>query len=157
MSQDKTRDKEFERGRSYCLKLLSKRARTEHEITLRLGEKGYSKSTVELLVTALKRKGLLCDARFADDWVQRRIEQSPRSRKFLASELKAKGVPESIVAESLTSADVPTEKELAISLMDKKSLHGLSEEKEKARLFRLLVGKGFDADLAEEVINEKYN
>ena len=153
---DKSFEKELERGKSYCARLLSLRPRTEKEIDTRLEGRGFSPALRGRILLSLKKAGLVDDLVFAKEWIDSRTRTSPRGRSLLAEELRKKGVSPGVIEQALSgSMDDLDERSLAAGLV-KKHLQktGQRDIKLKAKLFRLLVSRGFDPELAEEVINE---
>ncbi|MFH1878047.1 MAG: regulatory protein RecX [Candidatus Omnitrophota bacterium] len=148
---------DFIRGKKYCLRLLSIRPRTEYEVMARLRGKGYSGEMSDSIVTSLKNDGVINDLNFSIDWIDSRIRYSPRGLKMIRMELERKGVPEIILEEALKvkSGDID-EKKMAEDMVREtlENSRGASDARLKNRIFQLLLRKGFDSGLAEEVIND---
>ena len=90
-------DKEIKRGKAYCLRLLSLRSRSEHEIEARLKEKGYSAGTKKLILDLLKKNGLIDDLKFAGEWIDSRMRSNPKGKKALRIELVNKGISKEVI------------------------------------------------------------
>ena len=151
-------DKELKRGKSYCLRLLSLRPRSEYEIDIRLKDKGYAGDLRKVLLGSLKKEGLVNDLEFAKEWIDWRLRSSPRAKRMIKAELRKKGVPESIVEEAIGNKyEKIDERVIARSLLRKK----LSGEKEssslklKGKLYWFLDSKGFDEEVIEDILNEE--
>ena len=150
---DNTTDKELKRGRSYCLRLLSVRARTEQELRSRLKRKGFSDEAAISILGALKDKGLVDDEAFAKEWIEYRQESKPRSRRLLEAELAKKGIDEKVIEKVFSGQESElNEKDIARDLV--KDMLSESSDEMKAKAFQYLLRRGFDAEVAEEVINE---
>ena len=152
---DSTIDRELKRARSYCLRLLSISSRTERQIVLKLEEKGYSEEASGKTMDALKGEGLVDDERFARDWTDSRQRSNPRSRKMLKKELIAKGVEADTIDKVLSEMGEETDDvKTALAAAERKLAKTAGAEKDKAKVFRYLLGRGFDMDTAEEAVRK---
>jgi regulatory protein len=151
-------DKELKRGKAYCLRLLSLRPRSECEIEERLKSKGYSDKTKKQLLSLLKKDGLIDDVKYAGEWIDSRLGSNPKGKKALRIELIKKGIAREVIEQVFAEkAAVLDEKKIALGLIKKKLLKGGSkpDKNAKGKLFQFLLRKGFDAETAEEVVNEQ--
>lgn len=78
--------------REAALRFLAHRPRSETEVRTRLRRRQAAPELVEEVVAGLSSQGLLDDAAFAQFWRENRAAHSPRSRRLLSLELRAKGV-----------------------------------------------------------------
>ncbi|HAF62769.1 MAG TPA: hypothetical protein DCK95_10660 [Anaerolineaceae bacterium] len=142
----------YQRG----LRLLSFRARSEHEMRTRLMGYGCDEGVIEQVVARLTDKGYLNDQQFAADWVENRITFRPRGRKLLRMELQQKKLNE----EQIESAfkDLPDEVEIARQAAMKYSvkLKGLDEQTFKKRLYGFLVRRGFHYEDFKPIMEEMW-
>ncbi len=88
-----------------ALRLLSYRPRSEHEITLRLQQRGFNGSDILTVLSNLKRQGLVDDNNFARFWNDNRQSFSPRSRRMTETELRQKGVPSDVIEQEVSAID----------------------------------------------------
>jgi regulatory protein len=150
-------DSEVKKGKTYCLRLLSLRPRSEREIELRLKGKGYSNISRKELLDQLKKEGLVNDREFARQWVDSRLRSSPKGKRFLRKELLEKGVSgkviDKIFSEKISELD---ERKIADGLIRKKlAKSGIKKDlKLKGKLYRYLLQRGIEAEIAEEAVNE---
>ncbi len=84
-----------------ALNFLSYRARSEQEIRANLGKAEIPDGVIEATVQRLRELNLVNDADFARVWIEDRKRFRPRSRRFLAYELKLKGIDEHVAQEAL--------------------------------------------------------
>lgn len=148
-------DRGTAKGKKYSLRLLAARGRSEYEVKSRLLKAGYGEVTSESVVSALKKENILNDARFASDWIDSRLEFSPRAAEVIRAELEAKGVSDETIQQVfLKKSKQLNDRAIALNLVkDKVSLEKtLSGEKLRAKVFRFLVSRGFGAELAEEMV-----
>ncbi|MFH1395683.1 MAG: regulatory protein RecX [Candidatus Omnitrophota bacterium] len=146
--------------RKYVLRLIALRARSAWEIENRLKKAGYDNNVRISVITALKQEKFIDDVKFAKEWVDSRLRLNPRAVNVIRAELVSKGVSEDIIEQTfLDKSEQLDDHIIALRLIENK--FGFKkkvslEEKGKIKLFRFLLSKGFDAELAEEVIQEKF-
>lgn len=148
-------DKDLVKGKKYCLRLLALGARTEQEIRGRLEAKGYGASERAKIIGAFAAEGLIDDVKFAREWVDRRITSSPRSAKVIRQELCDKGVSPEVTDNALSEREKELDdRKVAKELLEKKLADNdmPDDVKGKSRLYRYLLSKGIDPDVAEELI-----
>jgi SOS response regulatory protein OraA/RecX len=109
---------------------------------------------------SLKKKGLINDLRYCRDWIEYRLHEKPRSLSFIKKELEEKGIDSRVMEESfgrfLPGVD---DIDIAEGILRKKG-SGLGEDvsdREKASLYRALLNRGFEPDLAEEALERFLN
>lgn len=88
-----------------ALRLLSYRPRSEAELRQRLARRDTPPLIVDETIARLRDSALVDDEAFARSWVDSRDQTSPRSRRLLAAELRAKGVDAHTVRQSLAALD----------------------------------------------------
>ena len=81
---------------------------------------------------------LIDDQKFAQWWVEQRVNSNPRGNIGLKAELQQKGIDREIIDSVLLSKDQETD--LAKKLLAKKNL-------DKPRAQRLLLSRGFSSDI----------
>lgn len=84
-----------------ALKFIGYRMRSVAEVKDKLKEYGFAEEEMAEVIDRLRRNGLINDERFAEAWVENRVEFRPRSRRALSFELRQKGVPEEVIDETL--------------------------------------------------------
>ena len=72
--------------------MIARRPRSEREVRQRLTIRRFSVSVIGETIDKLKAAGLLDDREFAQAWVEARDHRSPRGRRLVAAELRARGV-----------------------------------------------------------------
>jgi len=98
---------EVERAYERALNFLSYRPRSEAEVRRNLRKKNVEEEeeVVEEVAGRLTRAGLLNDQEFARYWVENRLQFNPRGARALRHELREKGVPASIITDTLMDFD----------------------------------------------------
>jgi len=143
------------KGKKYSLRLLAARSRSEYEIKSRLLKAGYDDAVSENIVNALRKEKILDDARFASEWIDSRLDFSPRAAEVIRAELEEKGVSDDTIQQVfLEKSKQLDNRTIALNLVkDKVSLEkALSGEKLRVKVFRFLVSRGFDVDFSEEIV-----
>lgn len=92
-----TREVAYQRA----VRVLSYRPRSEKEVQRKLAESGFDQDVIVETIDRLRGAGLLGDPQFAHTWVENRSTFRPRSRRFLALELRQKGVADDVIQKAL--------------------------------------------------------
>ncbi len=139
-------------------KYLSVRSRSESEMVRHLSKNGRSPAMVEAVIGELKREGLLDDEAFSKEWIEAKKAGKAYGPLKIRADLIARGVDREIIDLSLNE-DYPSEvqHDLAMALAQNK-LASLGEDGLKAirRLEAYLAGRGFEHNLARQVIREVF-
>jgi len=101
------REKAFQKA----LHFINYKPRTQHEVSEKLVELGFSASIIDDVISELNEKNYLNDRTYAEEWVDVRSRIKPRSQKMIAYELRMKNINTSIISEALKTA--PPDEELA--------------------------------------------
>lgn len=132
----------------YALRSLGRKMRTVAELKrlMRLrvepGEAGDAK--MNLVVARLKEQRYLSDTRYAAEFTRLRQENEKFGRRRVQQDLMQRGVHGDIIGKTLDAAyaDVP-EQDLARRFIERKRLRKPGNEKETARVVRMLTRAGF--------------
>lgn len=151
-------DGEVKRGKTYCLRLLSLRARSEKEIDDRLKGKGYGEGAIKSILDSLRQDGLVDDESFAGDWIDSRLRTNPRSGSALKAELKKKGIPERIIDKVLSEKYKELDDMSLAGDMVRKMIAETGQgpvKNLKGKLYQYLLRRGFDGETALEAVNKE--
>jgi regulatory protein len=147
-------------------RFLATRPRTRWEVSRRLARAGATPEVVAATLDRLAQLGILDDAEFSRWWHEQRDRHSPRGRRMLEAELRAKGVPRDVIELLRDSepergpddAALPaTEGERATAALDG-HLRGRpmpSDPKALQRLGMYLMRRGFDPATARTTIRTR--
>jgi regulatory protein len=129
---------------------LAVRARSRHEIELRLRRAGFEDEEIVQTLSRLERVGLVDDEAFARQLVEHRFRVRRSGRRAVASELAAKGIATEVASEVLDELGGPGDEDRADELAKSRALRlrNLPPEKAFGRLWSFLVRRGFDAATA---------
>ena len=137
-----------------ALRLLGYRERSAAELTRKLGESGYDSATVAPIVARFIELGLVDDERFAGMWVRSRVAAGQGAHR-IQRELAEKGVAPQIISAAL-ERDCAPDTQVARA---RESLRGRrpADRKERDRLVRRLVTRGYDLSTALQAVSEAAN
>lgn len=149
--------------------LFSVRMRSEKEIRDYLRQLNFkrklkdieelSEVVVEALITRLKEKDLVNDARFAEEWIYARRTSKQKGMQAIMAELYQKGIARDIIQKAFEEANDEGslgEEMLAMQALEKKVRNPqlLEDLGEKQRILGFLMRKGFSYDIARGAIDK---
>ena len=124
---------------------LARREYGQAELVRKLADRGYKRNIAEDEVARLAEEGLQSDTRFAESFVQSRINQGKGPVRIRA-DLGQRGIRDGVIEGAIEAADVDWF-ELAEAERVKKFGPGVPAEfREKARQMRFLQYRGFEQD-----------
>lgn len=141
----------------YAVSALGRRMRTVAELSrlmrnkVERGESGQAK--IDAVLARLKEHGYLNDADYAASYTKLRQENSSFGKRRVRQDLAIKGVHAEIIASTLDAAyeDV-NEEALARRHLARKRVKKPANEKEAARVMRMLVRAGFSAGVVYSIL-----
>lgn len=146
-------------AREICLRLLTDRSRTRHELAQALTRRGVPDDAADTVLSRFDEVGLIDDAAFAGQWVRSRHNHRGLARRAIAMELRRKGVDDEVAGEALEEVDDDSEARRARELVDRKLRTvpaDTPEQRKKAanRLVGMLARKGYGGGVAYRVVRE---
>jgi regulatory protein len=146
-----------QRAKDVCLRLLTVRPRTRAELRQALLRKEIEEDVADQVLSRLDEVGLVDDAAFAELWVRSRHTYQGMGRRALATELRRKGVDDSVAAEAVATVDTDAEEERARELVRKRlrSLTGADEAARIRKLVGMLARRGYSEGLAFRVVRDE--
>jgi regulatory protein len=141
----------------YAIGALSRRMRTVAELKRlmrkRVEEGDAGEAKVEAVVTRLKERRYLNDTNFAADYTRLRQENSSFGQRRVRQDLIQKGVHSDVITRTLDTAyENVNEEELARKHLSRKRVRKPANEKETARVMRLLVRAGFSTGVIFKIL-----
>ncbi|HEU0164890.1 MAG TPA: RecX family transcriptional regulator [Thermomicrobiales bacterium] len=144
---------EIRRATAAALNLLAYRPRSEGEITTRLRQRNFSPTAIAAAIVRLREWHYVDDADFANRWIENRQQHRPRSARMLAQELKAKGVDQEIVRESIAEAGLDEVADArAVAERQRMKYASLDEETQNRRLMAFLARRGYGFDVIRRAL-----
>ena len=140
----------------YAMKYLTLKDRTVSEMQAYLDEKDFGEADVDATVERLKELGLLDDRRYAQRFVETRLNTKPVSRRHLYEQMKGHGLSEEYIREAMELADGDTERENALSVAKKyaRQFASLEPEKRRTRVLSRLEARGYSYDVSRQATEE---
>jgi regulatory protein len=131
--------------RKKAMDFLARREYGQAELVKKLADKGYKRSVVENEIAVLGDEGLQSDTRFAESFVQSRINQGKGPVRIRA-DLSQRGIRDGVIEGAIEQSACDWY-ELACQERVKKFGPDVPEDfKEKARQMRFLQYRGFEQD-----------
>lgn len=134
--------------------LISYRGRSQQELTVRLGQKGYDQSVVDAVLERLRQLKLLDDEDFTHNWVSQTKSQV-RSRRRLEQELWQKGIAPELAKTQIAEIGEDHDRE-AIKLLIERRLNK-NAAPDRRKLIEFLVRQGFGYGLVVAVIKADFS
>jgi regulatory protein len=134
----------------YAVGALGRRMRTIAELKRlmrsRVEEGDAGEAKMDAVVARLKERRYLNDTAFAADYTRLRQENNRFGKRRVRQDLIQKGVHANVIARTLDTAyENVNEEELARQHLARKRVRKPSNEKEAARVMRMLVRAGFSS------------
>lgn len=134
----------------YAVGALSRKMRTVAELKrlmrerVRLQENGTE--LIDTVVERLKQQKYLNDTQYATSYTQYRQENEKFGRMRVVQDLKVKGVHADVIEKTVGAAySSVNEEKLAREFLQKKRTKKPKDQKESARVFRMMVRAGFSS------------
>ncbi len=137
-----------------ALDYLTPKDRTQREIEIYLDGENYSEIEIINTVERLKNSGLIDDARYAENFIESRLNTKPVSKRRLMQQLEEHFIGQDIVADALTRIDEGMEYDNARRVDDKfyRQFSKLEEEERLKRVGLRLSARGYDYDCIKQII-----
>jgi regulatory protein len=140
--------------RKKAMDFLARREYGQLELITKLADKGYVRSIVEQVIGQLNDEGLQSDDRFAEAFVQSRINQG-KGPVRIRLDLGQRRVPDAIIEMAIDDAGADWHG-LARSVRERKfGSAPPSDFNEKARQMRFLQYRGFEQDHVQAAFGEE--
>ncbi|QSX05036.1 RecX family transcriptional regulator [Sedimentibacter sp. zth1] len=147
---------DFSKALNYSIALLTRKDRTEKEIITKLLEKDYEKNIIDNVITKLKEYNYINDTIYCEKYINDKLKFSKNGINKIKNGLYQKGVDKGIISQKISMIDKEQEYERALAIAEKKikTYKEMEMIKIKSKLFRFLVSKGYDFDVANKVISQ---
>jgi regulatory protein len=126
-----------------ALRYLARRDYAERELVRKLGQRGVDVEVAAQLVAGLRDEGLVDDARFAESLCRQKFAAGYGAQR-LRAELRQRGVAEALTEEAIRAYQ--GEWDDAVLAFFRRRANDLEDEKERARLYRAGLRRGFAHD-----------
>lgn len=140
---------------NYGISLLSRSAKSEHEVRLKMLDKGFEPLLIDNAIKTLREQKYLDDERYCEMFINDKINISKHGVRKIKEALYYKGIDKRIIDEKISCVSAEGEEERALILGEKKLLTMKEGDTRKkiAKLSNYLLGKGFEYEIVKRVVN----
>lgn len=138
---------------AYC----SRGERCKQDIRKKLSAWELTDADIEKIIRYLEKEKFLDEHRYANAFVNDKSKYSHWGVNKIKYSLKTKGIPDTIINESLGTINNSENRERLKQLIDnkKKTIKGADEYEIKNKLIRFALGRGYSYDEITKAMNEK--
>ena len=141
------------------LKMLGRRELSEHQVRQRLARKRYQPDEIEDAVARLREERAIDDRRVADAIVRTETGIRKRGKVRVRLQLERAGIAKDTARHALDDGFEAIDGDALLESSLRKRLRGrdtIADDREFQRLFRYLVGQGFESDRVMQALREKH-
>ncbi len=131
------------------LKMLGRRELSEQQVRQRLARKEYAPDEIEEAVARLRDERAINDQRVAEAIVRTETGIRKRGKVRVRMQLERAGIAKDTVKQAIDDVFEGIDGDALLEASLHKRLHGretIADDREFARLFRYLIGQGFESD-----------
>ncbi len=136
--------------------LLSRREHSRWELQQKLLSRAASADDLHRILDELAERGWQSDQRYVGSYIRTKTLRNIGPVR-LFQELRQKGVAESLIREGLQESEVDWFEMARDAALKKANGLNLSEQKDKAKLYRFLAYRGFNTDQVQYALDECRN
>lgn len=141
------------RAIKYAMHLLQKKDYTVKELTDKLLHAGYTDTCAAHALEYVSSYGYVDDRRYAVHYLEAYSDR--KSMKKMQLELRQKGISDELFAQAQDEAEIKNETDTLRYFAEKKARSlDLTQEKDRQKLLRFLVGRGFAYPAVKDVMEE---
>jgi regulatory protein len=135
--------------RARALRLLARREHSGAELARKLSPHAESPEALDVLISELKAKNQLSEARFAEERARQLSRKYGAAR--IRQDLKSKGVGEELVEHVSSEGDL----ERARAILERKYRQPSTTREERAKRMRFLQSRGFSSDIIFKLLSSR--
>ena len=139
------------------LKMLARRELSEMQVRTRLSRRDYPPEHVDAAVTRLREERAIDDARTARAIARTAVAIRGHGKRRVRMQMNAAGIDQAIASAAVDEVFSEIDANALLQAAMTRRLRGrtgVADDREAARLFRYLVGQGFDADRVMEALRK---
>ena len=140
------------------LKMLGRRELSEKQVRERLARKAYEPDEIDEAVTRLREERAINDQRVAEAIARMETGIRKRGKVRVRMQLERAGIPKETAKQAIDSVFEGIDDEALIEASLRKRLRGrdtIADDREFQRLFRYLVGQGFESDRVMQALRTR--
>ena len=141
---------------NYGISVLSRAAKSVHELRLKMKDKGFDLRLIENAINTLKEQKYLDDERYCEMFINDKINISKHGVLKIKEALYYKGIDKEIIEEKVKDISSEEEVKRAFVLGQKKYLSIKEEDTRKKgiKLSNYLIGKGFEYEVVKKTVKK---
>ena len=128
------------------LKMLARRELSEAQIRLRLARKGHDEESVEAAVVRLRAERAINDARVAEAIAHTEVTLRKRGKLRIRRQIEQAGIAPATARSAIETVFATVDDDALLAAALAKRLRGgnITDDRERQRLYRYLIGQGFE-------------
>jgi regulatory protein len=141
------------------LKLLARRELSEAQVRQRLARREHSPEAIDEAVARLREERAIDDARFAEALARTQTSVRRRGQARVRLEIERAGVDKATARRAVEAAFAGVDDDALLEAAVARRLRGretIEDERTFQRLYRYLVGQGFEPDRALAALNRRF-
>ncbi len=131
------------------LKLLARRELSEAQVRARLARKEHNPDAIDVAIARLRQERAIDDARVAEAIARTETSVRRRGKIRVRMQIERAGIGKDVATRAVDEVFDAIDGDALIEASLKKRLHGretIADDREYQRLYRYLVGQGFEPD-----------
>ena len=131
------------------LKMLGRRELSEQQVRQRLARKEYPADEIDAAVARLREERAISDQRVAEAIARTETGIRKRGKIRVRMQLERAGIAKDVAKQAIDEVFETIDDEALLAASLRKRLRGretIADDREFARLFRFLIGQGFESD-----------
>jgi regulatory protein len=140
------------------LKMLARRELSESQIRQRLARKGHSESDIDEAVERLRAERAIDDARVAEAIARTETSIRRRGKLRVRMQIQRAGIGKDLANRAVDEVFSEIDDDELIEASLRKRLRNretIADDREFQRLYRYLVGQGFETDMIMRALERK--
>jgi regulatory protein len=141
-----------------AVKMLSRRELSEAQVRQRLGRRGHLETAIESAVARLREERAIDDGRVAEAIARNQISTKSRGARRAERQILQAGITPEIARRATRAVSETVDPDAQIEISLTKRLRGgkrLTDEKTFRRLYRYLVGQGFEPERVLAILRKQ--
>ena len=140
-----------DRALQLAYRAVGRRERTVAELRTLLERKRVEPENIAAAVDELREAGLLDDARYAQRFAEDKRELESWGAERIARELQRRGIAPDLISAVVADRSREAELQTALVLLAQR-VPPPADDRERDRAWRLLIRRGYEAELAYEAV-----
>lgn len=141
------------RAKERALHMLKDSSKTKKQVIDKLKQSYYPDCTIEYVIRFLEKYNYIDDENYTRFYIEN--YKSSRSIQKMKLELYKKGINQSIINSIFEDTDINQQDALDNLLAKKMGRYNINNEKDKVRLYNLILRNGFSYEEASRALRER--